>query len=101
MFRNSSANFDDGASNYTLVTENSLSMTESDLPGPGRILGNVYSKLGLIAEHVLSLIAVRMGRSPRQTADKLRKLIQENSFRKPADLGKVQKVGKRLLKYLR
>lgn len=76
-------------------------MTESDLPGPGRILGNVYSNLGLIAEHVLSLIAVRMGRGPRQTADKQLKLIQEDSSRKPADLGKVQKVGKRLLKYLR
>lgn len=39
------------------ITDSNL--TEDDLPGPGRNLGNVYSALGMRLEGVLSLIARR------------------------------------------
>ena len=42
----------------------SSNMTEDDRPGPGRILGNVYSKLGRRLEGFIGLFAERRGSGP-------------------------------------
>lgn len=91
----------DNDSIYTFVTTNSSLRTESDRPGPGRNLGNLYSYVGLKVEALLSTAAVRIGRGPRQTAKRIRQLTQQDILRKSSRHVELQKAGKRLVKYVR
>lgn len=91
----------DNNSAYTLITTDSSLETKSNLPGPGRNLGNLYSCLGKKFENILSAIAVWVGRGPRQTATKMRVLVQEDGPRKPSYNRKLERLGERLVKYAR
>ena len=50
--------------------------TESDIPGPGRLLGKLYAKLGRILETVLNLAARSTGRGPAPTANEIEQLAR-------------------------
>lgn len=60
-----------------IVEIDSSDGTDSDLPGPGRILGNIYQRLGHRLESVLSVLAQRKGEGPRAVAVRVRKRAQE------------------------
>lgn len=91
----------DEGSIYTVVTEDSSSRTESNRPGPGRNLGNLYSYLGSHIEDILSAVAARMGRGPRKTATIMRIVVREDACGKPSCERKLKSLGKRLVKYTR
>lgn len=91
----------DSESSYFAGSYNSSTETNSDVPGPGRLLGKVYSFLGKKAENALSVVAVKVGRGPRETATKIRQLIRESTLIKPPNRKKLKKAGKRLAKYIR
>lgn len=50
----------------------STNRTESDLPGPGRLLGKLYSSLGRRLERGINAIAVRRGYGPLSAAERFR-----------------------------
>ena len=89
---------DEEESEYTLCTTNSLTATASDIPGPGRLLGKLYSRLGRKVERGISVVAVKMGYGPRRTAMRLRKLVQDSDSSNDA---KAEKAAKRLVQYIR
>lgn len=90
----------DSESSYCIGSFNSGTETDSDVPGPGRLLGKAYSFFGKKAENVLSVATVRVGRGPHATAMKIRRLNCEST---PIGLSsqKLKKAGKRLVKYIR
>lgn len=51
----------------------SSNITEDDLPGHGRVLGNVYSSLGRRLERLLSSLAERYDTGPNAVARRIRK----------------------------
>lgn len=53
----------------SLVSSNA---TEDDRPGPGRILGNIYSGLGRRLEELFNSLAERRGYGPRAVAIRVR-----------------------------
>ncbi|KAH8112580.1 hypothetical protein DFH11DRAFT_1605600 [Phellopilus nigrolimitatus] len=65
-----SSSLDDLDSVYTLVSTSS-SRTASNLPGAGRVLGNLISSLGRILERLFSRFAEGMGMGPRAVARKI------------------------------
>lgn len=91
----------DEQSVYSLVTLSSSQETDVNLAGPGRNLGNLYEYLGLKVEGILSEVAVCRGLGPRKTATKLRRLVREDIWMKSSCIDKLQKLGKRLVKYVR
>lgn len=56
-------------------SESSISSgaTMSDLPGAGRLLGNLYSYLGRRLENAIGMTAERMGYGPRVVAERIRR----------------------------
>ena len=48
----------------------STNATGSNLPGTGRVLGNVYEYVGLLLEIVICLIAYKAGLGPKTTYQK-------------------------------
>lgn len=56
-----------------IVSIVSSNMTEDDRPGPGRILGNVYSSLGRQLESLLNSFAERRGLGPEAVAHRVRR----------------------------
>ena len=56
------------------MSATSLNETESDLLGSGRLLGNLYMKLGKHVEDMIGRIAHSMGRGPISTAKRIRNL---------------------------
>lgn len=91
----------DDESSYFLGSYNSSSETDSDVPGPGRLLGKAYGFFGRKIENVLSVAAVKVGRGPRATAIKIRRLIRESTPIKSSSHKKLKKAGKHLVKYTR
>ena len=61
----------DGMDSFPAESRNG---TESDIPGPGRLLGKVYAKLGQKLETVLNLTARSTGRGPASTANEIEQL---------------------------
>ena len=56
------------------ISAESRNETESDIPGPGRLLGKVYTKLGRKLETVLNLAVRSIGRGPAPTASEIERL---------------------------
>ena len=52
----------------------STNATGSNLPGTGRVLGNVYEYVGLLLEIVICLIAYKAGLGPKTTYQKIQEL---------------------------
>ena len=50
----------------------STNVTASDLPGPGRILGNVFSYLGRKVELAIESLAVSRGYGPENVVSRIR-----------------------------
>lgn len=90
----------DSESSYYIGSYNSSTESDSDIPGPGRLLGKVYNILGKKAEICISEAAVRLGRGPRATAMKIRRLAREGSLLKPHHGKELKKAGRRLVRYV-
>lgn len=58
------------------IPAESRNETVSDIPGPGRLLGKVYAKLGRNLEAVLNLAAHSVGTGPVSTAKEIEGLAQ-------------------------
>ena len=58
------------------ISAESSNETASDIPGPGRLLGKVYAKLGQKLETVLNLAARSTGRGPAPTANEIEQLAR-------------------------
>lgn len=91
----------DDESSYFVGSANSATETDSDVPGPGRLLGKAYGFLGRKAEDCISSAAAKLGLGPRATALKVRRLIREGSAIKPSSQKKLKKAGVRLVKHIR
>ena len=52
----------------------STNATGSNLPGTGRVLGNVYEYVGLLLEIIICLIAYKAGLGPKTTYQKIQEL---------------------------
>ena len=61
----------DGMDSFPAESRNG---TESDIPGPGRLLGKVYAKLGRKLETVLNLVVRSTGRGLAPTANEIQQL---------------------------
>ena len=86
---------------HFLGSFNSMTQTDSDIPGPGRLLGHVYSFFGRKLEDCLSVSAVKLGFGPHATALKIRRLAQEAGSRELFHEMRLEKARNRLVKYVR
>ena len=59
-------------------------MTESDLPGAGRVLGNVFSHIGQRLEALLNGIAERKGLGPSAIIERVERRVQVRQWRSRA-----------------
>lgn len=88
---------------WEITSEASTNATTDNNPGPGRLLGQFYSSLGLKVEDGIGRIAVRMGRGPRTTAIRIRKehdLARTRSILlSDKDERRVRKYSQRLARY--
>lgn len=91
----------DGESVYCISLTHSSTETGSDVPGPGRLLGKAYGVFGRKVESGLTMAALKLGYGPRATAVKIRRLVQGGAPVKINDNKKLNKAGKKLLKYVR
>lgn len=93
--------YSDSETSYFLGSYDSSTETDSDVPGPGRLLGKAYSYLGKKFENSLSKVAVKFGLGPRATALKMRRLIRKGAPTRLSSQKKLKKAGKRLVEYIR
>ncbi|KAI5120939.1 hypothetical protein M0805_001644 [Coniferiporia weirii] len=84
----------------------STNATADNLPGPGRIIGNIYGSLGRLLEIQAGRIAETLGRGPHVTAIRIqrrREVIASASLSKlptiKAENERLEKDCKRMLKY--
>lgn len=90
-----------------LESETSTNLTADDLPGPGRLLGNLYVALGTPLERRIGQLADKLGYGPRATAIKIKKRrhLSTSSSSTYASSGNAEDVKdlkkslKRMLKY--
>ncbi|KAI5120940.1 hypothetical protein M0805_001645 [Coniferiporia weirii] len=97
--------YDTDSDRYS-ITSVSTNATADNLPGPGRIIGNIYGRLGGCLEVQLGRIAEKMGRGPRATAIRIqrrRDVITSATARKlltiEAESERLEKDCERMLKY--
>lgn len=93
----------DSASSYFLCSTNSATETDSDVAGPGRLLGRLYDRIGEEIEDGLSTVADKLGYGPQALAVKIRRFtrIRGEGLVDLDDEEKLKKAGKRLVKYIR
>lgn len=63
----------------------STNETASDLPGPGRNLGNLYSYLGIRIENISNSIAERIGKGPNNVAEKITGSLEDREHCKDCE----------------
>lgn len=73
---------DDSESVYSYSSTFSTNYTMSNLPGPGRLLGNIFSKAGSSLEHGLGKIAYRAGVGAYAKLEDLRQETHRHSTQK-------------------
>lgn len=86
---------------YELCSITSSNETASDIVGPGRMLGRLYSFLGHRVEIGIGNAAERLGYGPRMTAMKIRKLYEDKTLSAEARCRAIRKKCERLERYLR
>lgn len=86
---------------YELCSASSSNETADDLPGLGRVLGNLYTSVGRKLENGLGNVAVRMGRGPNATALKIQRILGDKSLRSIARRKKLRKKCKSLARYIK
>ena len=93
----------DSESSHFLGSYKSSTETDSNIPGPGRLLGKAYSFIGRKAEKYLSIVAVKFGYGPRATAVKIRRLsrIRGAGQAKQRNMKKLERAGKQLVRHIR
>lgn len=87
-----------------MLSESSIpsTATASDLPGPGRLLGNFYSWLGNKLENAINSIAEKRGHGPMAIEDRIRlNDCFDRPTLEPKDEKKLMKDLKRLVAYAR
>lgn len=92
---------DDSSVEYELCSIASSNETMDDLPGPGRILGNLYTSARRRLENGIGRLAVRMGRGPNVTALKIQRILENKSLRPLTRHKKLKKNCKRLSRYVK
>ena len=85
----------------SLVPSTTSTETANDLPGPGRLLGNLYSYLGMRVENGLGRVAVLRGRGPEATALEIRRILTDQSLGYAGRRKKLRKKCDRLARYAR
>lgn len=93
----------DRESSCFLGSHNSATETDSDVPGPGRLLGKAYGFFGRKVENCLSVVAVKLGYGPQAIAVKIRRLarLRKEGRAKSNNEKKLEKAGKQLVKHIR
>ena len=64
-----------------IVEVESLNATESDLPGPGRVLGNLYARCGQIMEKCLNCLAERFVLGPPAVIERIEGRLYQGRLR--------------------
>ena len=64
------------------ISTESRNETASDIPGPGRLLGEVYGKLGRKLQTVLNFAARSTGRWPAPRANEIERLARTLEYKK-------------------
>lgn len=86
---------------HFLGSVNSLTETNSSVPGPGRLVGKSYGFVGRKIEAYASSIASRVGFGPRSAATKIRLIRRKIIPLEQNNKRELEKAGKRLIKYIR
>lgn len=84
---------------YEVCSIASTNETTGDLPGPGRVLGNVYGYLGKKVEEGLGSIAEKFGHGPRATALKIKRIHDDEALSHIARQKKLRKQWNHLESY--
>ena len=80
----------------------STNETADNLPGHGRLLGNLYVSLGRHLEYGIGTIAGKMGFGPKAIASKIKRLRENDvSLFNPTKYRKLEKYCKQTARYLR
>lgn len=64
-----------------IVEVESLNATLSDLPGPGRVLGNLYARCGQMMEKRLSCLAERFALGPPAVIERIEGRLYQGRLR--------------------
>lgn len=86
---------------YEVCSLTSSAETADDLPGPGRLLGNLYSFIGRKFENRVGSVVVRMGYGPTVSALKIQRIEEDQSLCYSVRRKKLRKNCKLLAQYLR
>lgn len=86
---------------YEICSFASSNETADNLPGPGRLLGNLYSLVGTRIENRLGKVAVRLGRGPAATTMKIQRIRDDQSLGYFARRRQLRKNCNRLVRYMR
>lgn len=93
--------FQDNDFLYEVCSLTSSAETADDLPGPGRLLGNLYTFIGRKFENRVGSVAVRMGYGPTVSALKIQRIEEDQSLCYSVRRKKLRKNCKLLAQYLR
>lgn len=91
----------DTDADYELCSASSSNETADDLPGLGRILGNLYVSAGRKLENAFGRVALRMGRGPNATALKIQRILEDESLRSFTRRKRLEKKCKILARYIK
>ena len=86
---------------YECCSIASTNATVDNLPGPGRLLGNLYSSAGRRLEDGLGRVASRMGYGPNAMSMKIQELLEDKSLRSFTRRKKLKKKCKDLAQYVK
>lgn len=86
---------------YEVCSIASSTETADNLPGPGRLLGNLYSSAGIRIVNRLCRVAVQLGRGPEATALKIRAIKDDPSLGHFSRRKELKKKCNRLARYTR
>ena len=64
-----------------IVEVESLNATDSDLPGPGRVLGNLYARCGQVMEKRLNCLAERFALGPSAVIERIEGRFYQGQLR--------------------
>ena len=85
---------------YELCSIASSEKTADNLPGPGRLLGKLYVRVGRPLENGLGKAAANLGHGPNIVAMKIRKIIEDKSLGPFIRRRKMKKEYKKLERYV-
>ena len=78
----------------------SSNATADNLPGPGRLLGNLYARLGVRLENGIGRVAILLGRGPEATSLKIQRIHSDQTLGYVTRRKKLRKNCGRLVQYM-